>query len=101
MDWSDLVEEYSPAPWALLGFRDQDLGSRVYGSFLKLGVPFLGVPIRRIIVYWGLYWGPLILGNYHIVPFMIYVLSSNPVCRRPQVFILPEGARGLCNAPGG
>ena len=27
---------------------------------------FLGVPIIRIIVYWGLYWGPLILGNYHI-----------------------------------
>ena len=21
----------------------------------------------KIIVYWGLYWGPLILGNYHIV----------------------------------
>ena len=20
----------------------------------------------RIIVFWGLYWGPLILGNYHI-----------------------------------
>ena len=26
----------------------------------------LGVPILRIIVYWGLYWGPPILGNYHI-----------------------------------
>ena len=27
---------------------------------------FLGVPIIRSIVYWGLYWGPLILGNYHM-----------------------------------
>ena len=27
---------------------------------------FLGVPIIRIIVFWGLYWGPLILGNYHM-----------------------------------
>ena len=27
---------------------------------------FLGVPIIRTIVYLGLYWGPLILGNYHI-----------------------------------
>ena len=27
----------------------------------------MAVPIRRIIVYWGLYWGPLILGNYHRV----------------------------------
>ena len=27
---------------------------------------FLGVPIIRIIIYWGLYWGPLILRNYHM-----------------------------------
>ena len=26
----------------------------------------LGVPIIRVIVFWGLYWGNLILGNYHI-----------------------------------
>ena len=26
----------------------------------------LGVPIIRTIVYWGLHWGPLILGNYHL-----------------------------------
>ena len=34
-------------------------------EFPKLGVPF-GVPIIRTIVFGGLYWGPLILGNYHI-----------------------------------
>ena len=27
---------------------------------------FLGVPILRIIIFWGLYWGPLVSGNYHI-----------------------------------
>ena len=27
---------------------------------------FLGVPIIRTIIYWGLYWGPLIQGNYHV-----------------------------------
>ena len=32
----------------------------------KIRATFLGVPIRRIIVFWGLYWGPLIMGNYHI-----------------------------------
>ena len=37
-----------------------------YGGFPKLGVPFLGVPIIRIIVFWGLNWGPLILGKYHM-----------------------------------
>ena len=26
----------------------------------------LGVPIIRTIVFWGLYWGPFILGNYHV-----------------------------------
>ena len=31
-----------------------------------------GVPIIRIIVYWGLYWGPLILGNYHAFFRTIY-----------------------------
>ena len=33
---------------------------------VKIRGTFLGVPIIRIIEFWGLYWGPLILGNYHI-----------------------------------
>ena len=47
--------------------------STIKGPFLRLiwGFPkirgtFLGVPIIRTIVFWGLHWGPLILGNYHI-----------------------------------
>ena len=35
-------------------------------GFPKIRGTFLGVLIIRIIVYWGLYWGPLILGNYHL-----------------------------------
>ena len=35
------------------------------GGFPKIMGTILGVPIIRIIVFWGLYWGPLILGNYH------------------------------------
>ena len=31
-----------------------------------MGGTILGVPIIRTIVYWGLSWGPLILGNYQI-----------------------------------
>ena len=34
--------------------------------FPRIRGTFLGVPIIGIIIYWGLYWGPLILGNYHI-----------------------------------
>ena len=39
-------------------------------GFPNIRGTLLGVPIIRIIVFWGLYWGPLILGNYHI-PIMI------------------------------
>ena len=35
-------------------------------GFPKIRGTFLGVPIIRTIVFWGLYWGPLILGNYHV-----------------------------------
>ena len=38
----------------------------LYGGFPKLGGTILGVPILRTIVFWGLYWGSLILGKYHI-----------------------------------
>ena len=36
-------------------------------GFPKIRGTISGVPIIRIIIYWGLYWGPLILGNYHIL----------------------------------
>ena len=37
--------------------------SLVTWRFPKSRGTFLGVPIIRTIVFWGLYWGPLILGN--------------------------------------
>ena len=38
---------------------------RIWG-FPKIRGTFLGVPIIRTIVFWSLYWGTLILGNYHL-----------------------------------
>ena len=35
-------------------------------GFPKIMGTLLGVPIIRVIVFWGLYWGPLILGNYYM-----------------------------------
>ena len=35
-------------------------------EFPKIRGTILGVPIISIIVFWGLYWGPPILGNYHV-----------------------------------
>ena len=36
------------------------------GVSQRKGGTFLGIRIIRIIVFWGLYWGPLTLGNYHV-----------------------------------
>ena len=48
-----------------IGFRDiwGFIGLRV--SLENKGY-FWRVPIIRSITFWGLYWGPPILGNYHI-----------------------------------
>ena len=43
-----------------------DLQMTIRGS-PKIRGNFLGVPIIRTIVFWGLYWGPPILGKYHKV----------------------------------
>ena len=42
------------------------LETNIWG-FPKIMGTFLGVPIIRTIVFWGLYCGPLILGNYYMV----------------------------------
>ena len=42
-------------------------------GFPKIRGTFLGVPIIRILVFRGLYWGPPIWGNYHIY---IYIQAS-------------------------
>ena len=39
---------------------------RAIWGFPKIRGTILGVSIIRIILYWGLYSGPFILGNYHI-----------------------------------
>ena len=73
----------------------------IYEGFPKLGIPFLWVPIIRTIVFWGLYWGSLVLGNYHIYIYMYMRcelsgamsdnidLTSNPkpytLCKPPEV----------------
>ena len=40
-----------------------------FAGFPKFRVPFLGLPIIRTIVFWGVYWGPLIFGKYHLSKF--------------------------------
>ena len=59
-------QEKSPGFWALVD---------IWG-FPKIRGTFLGVPIIRTIVFWGLYWGPLILGNYHLYRYTYNTVSG-------------------------
>ena len=40
--------------------------SFVYRFLPKFWVPFWGVPLIRIMVFWGLYRGTPVFGDYHI-----------------------------------
>ena len=44
-------------------------------GFPKIRGTLLGAPIIRTIVFWGLYWGPPILGNSQYVPCYNIVVS--------------------------
>ena len=49
-------------------------------GFPKITGTLLGVPIIRTIIFWGLYWGSLILGNYHIYTHThTHNKKSNPI----------------------
>ena len=41
--------------------------AKLLWGFPKNKGTILGVPIIRTIVHWGLYWGPFILGNDHVI----------------------------------
>ena len=51
---------------AVRGFRVSCSTLRNMWVAPKIRDTFLEVPIIRTIVFWSLYWGPLILGNYHV-----------------------------------
>ena len=53
------------------------------------GYPF-GVPIMRLVIFWGQYWGPLILGNYQVIPSI-----GHPTQRR-----VSQGRRHPVNQSG-
>ena len=75
----------------------------VIWEFPKIRGTIWGVPILRIIVFWGLHWGPLILGNYHIRDYRVLgceaaaMKSGLPPCVRE-----PEAALWwICSAVRG
>ena len=55
-------------------------------EFPKIRGTILEVPSIRVIVFWGLYWGPLILGNYRLGKCILMVHPFNgPVEEPPEV----------------
>ena len=46
---------------------DRPCGGFPLWGFPKIRGTILGVPRIRTIVFWGLYWGPPILGNYRVL----------------------------------
>ena len=58
----------SKDPWSFEGMLSgqYEYIKPIWG-FPKIRGTILGVPTIRTVVFWGLYWGSLILGNYHIL----------------------------------
>ena len=50
----------------VIPFKGSSLRFCVIWGFPKIRGTILGFPIIRTIVFWGLYWGPINLGNCHI-----------------------------------
>ena len=59
-------------PWCIWGFPEMK------GTFL-------GVPIIRTVIFWGLYWGSPIWGNYHMV-LWLHALPRCFTCRAKRPF---------------
>ena len=59
----------------------------MYREFPKLGVPFWGVPAIRTVVFWGLNWGPPILGKYRMV-LRSYIRPSGAVLHIQYIYVL-------------
>ena len=49
-----------------IGVSREYVGFRVYIGSPKIRGTLLGILIIRIIAFWGLYWGHLFNGSYHL-----------------------------------
>ena len=63
-------------------------------GFPKIRGTILGVPIIKIIVFWGLYWGPFILGNYHILHSIMWgIIFETPPSLNPFLYLTHRDLR--------
>ena len=54
-----MPESRHPRPYISLLRLASRRSKQLFRGFPKIRGTILGVPITRIIIYWGLYWGPL------------------------------------------
>ena len=73
----ELIYFWTPRQsWSML---EAPVCTQLNSGFPKIRGTFLEVLIIRMIVFWGLFWGPLVLGNYCTSvhgPSNRYLLSS-------------------------
>ena len=86
----NLVSTVGGAGGSLLHRKPQILDAK--WDFPKIRGTILGVSIIRTRVFWGLYWGPLIMGNYQILNLepQEWVLETHSPTLPSAV---PKGAR--------
>ena len=61
----------------------------------KLGGTILGVISMRTIVFWGLYLGSLILGNYHVYVYYAHI----GCCKSSSIRGRRYGSTDICDRP--
>ena len=63
-----------PPPWALATCSARTSALESTGLFPEIRGTMLGVPVIRTIIFWGLYWGTPLQGNYHSLAGAIVLL---------------------------
>ena len=64
------------------------------GDFPKLGGTCLWVPNFRMIIFGGLYLGPLIKGNYYVVSARLLIVPERGWCNKPYTINRDSGTEG-------
>ena len=72
-------QDLSASPARPLRGGEEFYGQEKIGGFPQIRGTILGVPIIRTIVYWGLYWGPPILGNYQFKSEVNWINVRDPL----------------------
>ena len=74
--------------------RIRKLSSENLWRFPKVRGTFLGVLIIGIIIFWGRYWGPIILGNYRIYIICLCACIVRDLSNRPRASMQSSTALG-------